>query len=206
MMKRKTLVNLDHFIDVKLLKTAVKRRRRPIEILNAMLSLNECSPRRKRVTREPRRYSPQISSGKSLFGTGRKSVASGICPKCGVFVEGTEDDDGVVCVTCNAYWHFNCAEVSQQILDNEWKDIEFLCVNHRSTSESITNIKLNNYTLNVNEKLKSKLNNINGELTITERDGGCQYKINLNSTSYQLIVDNIWTIGNSLYKEWYVPS
>ena len=34
------------------------------------------------------------------------------------------------CVTNVAYWHFNCAEVTQEILDEKWKNSEFLCVMH----------------------------------------------------------------------------
>ena len=92
------------------------------------------------------------------------------------------------------------------------KGIEFLCRNHRncesvSTGEKfqflsdnslVSNIKVNSYKLNINEKLHDKLKNIDGELVINERDSGGQYKISLSSTSYQLIVDNIWVIGNSL--------
>ena len=28
-------------------------------------------------------------------------------------------------------WHFHCAGVTQEILDQEWKNIDFLCVKHR---------------------------------------------------------------------------
>ena len=113
-----------------------KRNRRPIEIIDKMLS-RENSPRRnKREVRAPNRYSPQVSRTRAQIADKSVPSVSGICPGCDIFVEGTDDDDdGVVCAVCNAYWHFNCAEVSKEVLENEWDQIEFVCKKHRKISE-----------------------------------------------------------------------
>ena len=80
-----------------------------------MLAPAKCSPRRKRVKHKPVRFSPQLDKKKSKAMTIRKpGLPSGICPKCKVFVNGTSDDGGVVCVTCDAYWHFTCAKLSPE--------------------------------------------------------------------------------------------
>ena len=56
---------------------------------------------------------------------------SGICPKCKTYVR--NGDSAVVCVKCDAYLHFECANVSQETIEQEWKDIDFLCDEHRTT-------------------------------------------------------------------------
>ena len=70
----------------------------------------------------PARFSPKRFGG--------KENPSGICPKCKICVE--NGDGAVVCVTCDAYLHFECANVSQEIIEREWKDIDFLCDEHRA--------------------------------------------------------------------------
>ena len=124
-MKRKLLINLDHLLDLGGNKNPAGKRVRPIEVIDNMLASGSGnSPRRKcakRKVRCPLRYSPQLTRVKPGCSSDK---TSGVCPKCSVYVEGTADDNGVVCVKCEAYWHFNCAEVTQEILDSEWKGIE----------------------------------------------------------------------------------
>ena len=62
---------------------------------------------------------------------------SGHCPGCRGFV----NEIGVVCEQCRAYWHYECANVTQEQIDTIWKG-DFLCETHRKSSNMslITNI------------------------------------------------------------------
>ena len=40
--------------------------------------------------------------------------------------------NGIVCETCDAYWHYVCAELTQEEIDVKWKD-EFYCKLHRNS-------------------------------------------------------------------------
>ena len=57
---------------------------------------------------------------------------SGHCPGCRVFVDNGEN--GVVCERCNAYWHYECAKVTQEDIDTIWKE-EFVCEMHRQPTK-----------------------------------------------------------------------
>ena len=207
-MLRRSLVNLDCLINLG--QVCVTKKRDPVNIIESMLN---ASPKVSRAKRPPVRFSPQ------RFVVVKKP--SGICPKCKVFVK--DSDDGVVCGKCVAFWHFQCAGVTQEILDQEWKNIDFLCVKHRdeidSSSENnavhlvggvsqsalvenidtiFSGIKIHAYKLNVREKLKQKLEDMNRESTCVENDGGRQHTLKLNSMTYQLIVDNMLSLGSQL--------
>ena len=222
MSRRRPLVILDHLINLGHLRSVLKsytKKQSPIQVIDNMLTKKH-SPRRKRIVQKPVRYSPQLTN-KARPSVVSSLEPSGICPKCNVYVKGSDDDNGVVCVKCDAFWHFNCADVSQQILDTEWKGIEFVCALHRNENvlvgekdlmdlneasdeyimmgnSLVSNVKINNYKLNIGEKLQDKLKNLDSKMLVCKRDGGGQYKVNLNSTTYQLIVDNIMIIGNTL--------
>ena len=49
---------------------------------------------------------------------------SGCCPGCNDYV--TENDGAVVCYTCDAYWHFSCASVTEDEVKQLGND-EFYC-------------------------------------------------------------------------------
>ena len=197
----KSKVDLDHLFNF--IQINEQENQEPLKVIDEMLS---DSSKTSRVKRKPNKYTPQKST------VSRKP--SGICPKCNVFVE--RGEDGVVCGSCAAYWHYRCAEVTHEILDRDWSGIEFLCTQHReerninSNLENVeeinrkkvdmvvSNIKIHSYSLDVKTRLKQKLANIAGEMAIEEKDGGRQYTINLNSVTYQLIVDNMVTLGDLL--------
>ena len=186
--------------------------------VNNILAPIKNSPRRKRIKQKPLRFSPILHENKAKTVIKKKLEPSGICPKCKVFVDGSDENDGVVCASCNAYWHFSCAEVSNEILENEWADVEFMCEHHRSVSHVsslvsphvvnnccdktddhvISDIKVHDYSLNINKKLKEKLKNLDTVMSVEVKDNGGQYTISINSTSYQLIVVNMLEFGGCL--------
>ena len=52
--------------------------------------------------------------------------------------------------------------------------------------------------MNVEEKLKQKLEDTNRVSTSEENNGGRQYTLRLNSVTYQLIADNMASFGDEL--------
>ena len=54
----------------------------------------------------------------------------GYCPRCNVYVKST--DQGVECPTCVAYWHYSCANTSEEEVMKLGKK-EFYCEQHRKT-------------------------------------------------------------------------
>ena len=222
-MPGRCLVDLDPLIDLKRYNSVSRSQinHSPVKILDMMLGPPpKCSPRRKRLKHKPTRYSPQVNKKKAKAMLEKRPEPSGVCPKCKIFVEGSPDEDGVVCMTCNAYWHFNCAEVTHEILEMEWAGIEYLCAQHRNTSEVdgliptnlysgekkrkmkcdivTSDIKIHNYSLNINKKLKEKLQNLDTKIAVELKDNGGQYSISFNSTSYQLIVVNMIEFGSPI--------
>ena len=108
-------------------------------------SLKKKSPRRQR--KPPKRNEDFIAD-----------KPSGDCPKCRNFVP----NEGVVCVECNAFLHYECAGVTQYIVDNEWANKDFLCEIHRplqgqgndNKGELCLPVKINSYTLNPQTRVK----------------------------------------------------
>ena len=86
-------------------------------------------PLRRRRT-QPTKYTPPKSSPPRREKVVVVDKPSGVCPKCESFVKGGRDDDGVLCVTCNAYWHLDCAEVTYEALESTWKNIDYICSRH----------------------------------------------------------------------------
>ena len=134
---------------------------------------------------------------------------SGVCPKCKQYVG--SGCKGVLCSGCQAYWHYECAGVSDEILQNEWDGIDFQCNDHKSAGVNIpkidnsknidqlfSDVRIKGFTLNIKEKLKEKLQNISSALHIEKLDGGRQYGVKLNTVSYQMIAQNMLTLGNQL--------
>ena len=105
---------------------------------------------------------------------------SGGCPKCRLYVE--DGCKGVLCTGCQAYWHYECAGVNDEILENEWNGVEFQCSLHKTTVSTIkssnqknigmlfSDVRIKGFNLNVKEKLKDKLQNIDSKLNIENND------------------------------------
>ena len=119
---------------------------------------------------------------------------SGTCPRCKTYVE----SEGVICKSCQAYWHYGCANVTQEILDNEWKG-DFVCEQHRKSLTGIQstaaeagccvdvfvaqdneedngevlrrNIKINPYSLNKLSQIKKTIYD-EGEFSDVSDSGG----------------------------------
>ena len=136
-----------------------------------------------------------------------------------VYVDNGEK--GVVCELCNAYWHYECAKVTQEEIDTIWKE-QFVCEMHRqptkgvalsktsdSTAHSINdnriggnpvlvNIKINSYAINKTSLIKFKLNNMESQVNIKEKACQRQHTIKTNSVTYQILVENFISFGDRL--------
>ena len=144
---------------------------------------------------------------------------SGFCPKCRKFVK----ENGVECKGCNAFWHYNCAGVTQEIVDEKWPgDKDFLCEEHESRliqnvddnvahknshlitkpppcdAELVITIKVNSYTLNRSTNLKNLRNSLNQKFKVTPRDNNQQYHVKLSPPTYKILEANIESFG----KQW----
>ena len=160
----------------------------------------------KRMVKIPSRYSNYVFN----------KLESGHCPGCRRAV--SDEENGVVCEKCKAYWHYKCANVTQQQIDTVWKD-EFLCEAHRNESlisvvptkssddvvvdpdieplQSVT-IKVNKYSLDKLSKVKFKLNNLDTPMEIKTKACKKQHTVVVNSTTYQIIMDNLSNFGTLL--------
>jgi hypothetical protein len=193
MLRRKSLVDFDCLFAP---KQKLIRKPEPIDVIDSML-MGE------RVKKKPERFGSYIMGGKP----------SSTCPWCNSYVE----NEGVLCVLCNAYVHFRCVGVSQEEVDREWNGIGFECHHHNAVVSKtavtkiieapqsqldveciFTDLKINSYRLNVKGKVKDKLTNLCSTLSIVENDGGRQYTVRLNSVTYQLIMENFIMLGNEL--------
>ena len=129
------------------------------------------------------------------------------CPGCRTTV--TDGEEGVVCEQCNAYWHYQCAKVTQAEIDTVWKE-EFLCEAHRASNKLFSNvpnvgetlhsvtIKINPYSLDKLNKVKFKLSHMEGEMEITPKACKRQHTVKVNSVTYQIIMNNLTNFGHLL--------
>ena len=138
---------------------------------------------------------------------------SGSCPGCRSYVN--KGEKGVVCEQCKAYWHYGCANVTQEQVDLLGKD-EFVCESHRKSSDqslvptmiigtagertqdeedilSSVIIKTNPYSLDKLSKVKFKLNNIDKVVKIEPKACKRQHTVKVNSVTYQIIMMNLHT-------------
>ena len=121
------------------------------------------------------------------------------CPGCRSFVKQT--DQGVVCFSCNAYWHYKCANVTDADIEG-LADQEFYCIEHRIGRKTIEESKIVPYIIN-NKTLKKKLlRNIeecfDPDKDIQMKDKGKQYTINLNLTTYIMATGGVLGQKNML--------
>ena len=142
---------------------------------------------------------------------------SGFCPGCRKVVK--DGDKGVVCEPCIAYWHYKCANVTQEQIETVWKE-KFVCEAHRLTLECagsanerteisssttnneedvvLTNIKINSYSIDKLSKIKFKINNMENKPFLEEKACNRQHTITLNSVTYQILVGNFIGFGERL--------
>ena len=190
-----------------------------VDVIDKSLRQNNMNtPCKKEVT--PRRKAVLPSKFKSFV----VDRPSGYCPKCTLYVKDT--DEGVVCPPCEAYWHYKCAEVTKEELDEEWSGIQFLCLKHRTEKKKeenmitttplklsinlkeemnfhkenieITNIKINKYDLNKKKKAKEKLAKMGAKFEVTANDQNRQYTLTMSTPTYQLFIENIVEIGEQI--------
>ena len=143
------------------------------------------------------------------------------CPKCYQYVK--HSDEGVVCTQCQAYWHYSCADVTQEELDQNWSGIDYLCSAHREVSQkqisssiidksarkqpvpsnnnageqdylNITNIKINSFVLNKNLAIKKKLSDMEENFSVTPKDSKRQYSLKMSTVTYHIFIENIMLI------------
>ena len=55
----------------------------------------------------------------------------GYCPGCNLYVEPTEK--GIECTTCVAYWHYSCANISDEEAE-KFRRKDFYCEKHREVA------------------------------------------------------------------------
>ena len=140
----------------------------------------------------------------------------GYCPKCSVYVK--ETDEGVVCVPCQAYWHYDCVGVTEAELTEKWDGIDFLCPKHRSikatqvsklfiaentkclddNNEMRIDMRINNFALNQQAKIKDKLSKMNTEFKISPKDNKRQYYFQMSTPTYHLFIENIVRFGKEI--------
>ena len=231
MTKGKTCkVNLDRLIDFSQIQMA--NTESPIEIIDE--ALKKANANEERVPQRGAELQPQCEPHKTIeklhpvkaSGSSQKSCRmvkvppklsnyvrnnpSGQCPGCRVFVN--DGENGVVCEQCQAYWHYSCANVTQEQLDTIWHE-EFVCEVHRNgviqsesvrgnknemngdtTLQSIT-IKVNPYCIDKLGKIKFKINNMDSGTHIRAKACMRQHTVKVNSVTYQIIMENLSSFG-----------
>ena len=136
----------------------------------------------------------------------RPKEPNGYCPGCNVFVK--QNEQGVVCYACAAYWHYSCANVTEVEIAN-LGDNEFFCREHHvklGTGGVLKSINNNEnysqvpnemgintcaqtvpYVLN-NEALKKKLlkklnDTFDHQRDVKKKDKGKQFTVSVNTTT-----------------------
>ena len=127
------------------------------------------------------------------------------CPGCNEIV----NENGVVCSSCVAYWHFECAKVSEEFVKGLGIR-EFYCENHsliaknkvveeaseNIDSEKVTiNVKIVPYVLNNRNLWANQLKNLTKKVKIDVKDNGNQYTIKVNTVTYMILIQKITTLG-----------
>ena len=208
---RKCYVDLDRLIDLNLYKNLLDK---SCTKLKKVYSLE---PIRKMAENENKRIARK-KRGPARLADCFVGKSSSYCPRCDNYVEA--DDLGVECVECEAYWHYQCAEVTEDEVNALGKQ-EFTCRMHpkanavypaasiRLTTAGSTsnlskeenillNAKINPYTLNEIKVLKEKIKNIEKTIEIEAKRCQRQYTVKVNSVTYQLMADNFVKFGEVL--------
>ena len=80
------------------------------------------------LTRTPRKRCPPNNPDYLAY-----DKTSAFCPKCRGYVS----KDGVECLQCMAFWHYECANVTGEVLEAEWENQDFLCPMHQPPRSSL---------------------------------------------------------------------
>ena len=88
------------------------------------------------------------------------------CPGCKKTVE--EGANGIVCEMCLAYWHYTCAGVTEEIVENMKEEEDFLCIHHREKSSNYIDGKSAASTTEAQDKEPEQLDPIQ-QKTITDK-------------------------------------
>ena len=136
---------------------------------------------------------------------------AGSCPGCNAYVK--SDENAVVCNTCNAYWHYECANTNADEI-MKLGELEFYCEKHRvtvlpdivegeircdkekqeknqSSKGGGAKVRVSKFTLNMEKYNKELLKNMDGVNAINRKDKGNQFTIHLNTAVYFIIVRSI---------------
>ena len=123
------------------------------------------------------------------------------CPGCNKFVD--HSDNGVVCTSCVAYWHYECANVTEDDIA-KLGDKDFYCSSHTkdvggSSGSQLNkkNSKVEPYSLNMKSCYKKLLQNLSSEFSYEKKDAGKQYVITLNTATYLIMLSKIVEMGES---------
>ena len=148
---------------------------------------------------------------------------NGYCPGCNKYVE--YNQEGVLCVECASYWHFECANVSAKEVEQlgnqpfyceshrkndvdvkKLQGVEVLVsahavqcdeVNNESFEESVVDVKVAQYILNNTKYCNDKLKCLDNQHEIKKLDQGKQFTVNVNSVTYFVIVKSLSALGKS---------
>ena len=203
------VISLDNWIELK--NWSGKPTSKGVSVIDRCISQNLTmgkTPNKNKADRgSPRKKFPSTKLKEYIVDS-----ASGYCPGCSIYVR--ETDDGVVCKPCQAYWHYACVGTTQEELDNDWKGISFMCQNHRKETKQITldcqadgkdeaegiklDIKINNFALNAQQKIKDKLSKMEAEFEIQPKDNHRQYYFKMSTPTYHLFIENIIQFGEEL--------
>ena len=133
---------------------------------------------------------------KKLSGFVRDQL-TGFCPGCNKFVS----ENGVACIPCAAYWHYKCADVTEDDIAL-LGDKDFYCSSHNmgSRKEAVVpskSKKVEPYSLNMKSVYKKLLKNLSAELSSEKKDQGKQYLVTLNTATYLIMLSKIVEMGES---------
>ena len=125
---------------------------------------------------------------------------SGYCPGCNEYVN--YSDKGVVCSSCVAYWHYRCANVTEEEVNNLGED-DFFCFNHKQSKKTqagnskfgVSKSKTDPYTLNMKTFYKKLMKNLSNVFESERKDDGKQYVVSLNTVTYLIMLSNIIDMG-----------
>ena len=212
------LVNLDPWIKLSNWNWTAKSQTKGVEVIdNCLKVLPVMAPQLDSPKPSPtRKRYPNPKYREYVF----VDKPSGYCPKCTKYVR--DGDEGVVCIKCNAYLHYECANTTQEELDEKWLDKPFQCIEHRSNGQELVlnqgnpqaykfvedayndenllvrNIKIKDYSLNGKAAIKKKLNALNGQTTITGKDGNRQQVVIMSTPTYHIMMENLISCGEKM--------
>ena len=142
------------------------------------------------------------------------------CPKCSKYIKESEKAN-VICVKCDAYWHYECVEVTQEELDEKWANVDFLCKKHREEKANemvvsqviqtpdvndgfdddklvVRSIKIKEYELNTKSVLKKKLASLSRSAIYEPKDSHRQHTVTMSTPTYHIMLENLIHCGKDI--------